>query len=1612
MAEIYDLINEIRDFFLFKNMGDLLLFEGNIRSKIWTIEILTNNLNKIVDKFVQSNFKNIESFFIRHLENHFGNNLKKKKKFCYTLILSLIFFKPKNYYLTLYYNFLKNSTPKNVYEYFLKTKNIFFRKKNILTDQNFINLDQIFLKEKEWIVLLNDILDLNAREINDFKDKMTKNLRKFQKQKLPNLNQRYKNGKYSLTFFLSQCLNKYCERNDLKLKLEKKKKIQQRKISKRSTIVEGLKKDSFDVFKSESEKLKEKNILLKQIKESIKKTNIYRLSSARMMCYIKEIDSLYLSIKNLFKETKEILTIVKRNKINGKVYEDFIKKTDMGTMSFLDRGINLNNKNFKNLQKLLLNKSVEQFKVISCRVKDRITSIKILVKNLKSKIFKENFSLAQNNENRNLEKLQVDLGKIFGNFHLKNSDFIILNTFFQNYDTNNEKEMSLGNVLEKVGGKIIKMVDIVLNELDEYNESSQINNDEDITDPQYYENQINKNIDKINGDILNSERNLEDDKDFEKNINSDNSKIEKNGKNKITEINKDKDSNQNLNFMEEESRKNFKSELENRSFEEKEKSLLIAVSNNNEIKNIDGNVNNNKHHDNEEKDEIIDSDINEKNDNDDRNEMITSKANDNMANDEDKNNLIDSDSDGMNDKKINELIKSDIDENNNEKLIKSDFEEDINELTSNSGKDYYKNKLKESEVISSFQKESSKQRIDSFGVPNDFKVVEGIKNAEEEEKNKNPQNHESKSTQLNSIQKSNLINNLIDKKKNSTEESQFRYSNIRGDSAILKDNIKQSEEIVNGIDEEESDLRKSRISRKSQNSFIEKNRKSVSRNSSLSKSNSYVGIYEKKKKNLKRESKMRLSISGIGNNREKSVLGISNITPKINSEITNLNHDRKKSLNNSSSPMLNIKVNNLEKTENENKLKNSEFGEDFGKTILINTATEKGTFKNVLNSQLDFDPSLTNTKTDGVLNKNEITNSEFGKDFGKTILIQTEQHNVDDKNKKTNNIFLNPNKNEVNDLIHTEINTINSNITNKNEISKIDINKNYDESVIKPGGDDFLRESDTKFLPTNQSIDSYEKSFKKIGLNKKDLLLSMEPDDFENKNNKNILKKIEEESNSHRGTNLSNKIKTENSRSEKINDKNESEIDDDTGLENNKNFENNLGLDKTIDLNNLDDNIQLDNTIQLENDNDLESNNSFKEAAISESEKNSENKIDNENSVKEQIESEKNINDILVESKLKEAPISESEKNSKKKINNEDSVKGKIESEKNIDDTLVESKLAESKIGKRRKTLNDYLNIDIKTLSKVSNMSGIETRKSKIKPKKPSFKFSEIHGITDQKVSNLDKIIEKKKKAELKELGDRNTGMFGNEVEQKNYNSLDEEIKISEPLEGLNHEKKLTNVEDFQDFAQNLDNQNKKEKIMSKQTLKAGQSLLKSNIKLNEGDVGELENLNNRLSDSQQLKKFDDSQNNINENLLPNRVSKISENQSVENNPLITYGNTPLQSGTLIDIENNKESVQSETLIDIEKNKEIVNNKEEEVMNNEDNAKNNSDSDVQYDLNNSNFENSGINEDTDLNKYKGKFKIKRDINSKHGKALAEKTGMKEIGEKSLGKFFKGFFGNK
>ena len=521
MAAIFNLIEEIKSFHLFEQLSNLLIFEKNIRSKLWTREILTNTLNEIISKFLNSNFEKIDYFFEFYLQSLYDNS-NKMKKFCYTLLLSMIYFKKNYNYIELYYKLFKEHSSKSLYTFFKNCKEIIFSMQNV-TNTNFANLDSIYIKDKEWIYILNNNLNLNLKEIKKFKERMQNKVKQAKHNKYDKVLRYCRNNQYSLCFFLKEVCEKFSEIKKLRRKemlMEKfeyededdyeeeddseiEEEYKNRKFRKNKRKLNKAKGSLNTDFMTNDEKLLKKKKIVEEIKGKIKLTNQYKISCIRMISYLDQIDPKFTDIKKLLKKTRDILNTIKKQKIQGKKHENFINRSSTKVMSFLDRGTSLKDNHCKKIMRELLMSNKDQYKMINLRKNEHIPHIKKLIRNLSAKIFSEKFSLFSDKQNKNMENLQRELEKIFGRYNnLKNSDYFILNTVFQNYDSRNNNELSMDNVLDKVSSKLLNMVDNVLGG----EESSEDEEDmiiEDVEEEKKNENDFDiKRSEKIDKNLL------------------------------------------------------------------------------------------------------------------------------------------------------------------------------------------------------------------------------------------------------------------------------------------------------------------------------------------------------------------------------------------------------------------------------------------------------------------------------------------------------------------------------------------------------------------------------------------------------------------------------------------------------------------------------------------------------------------------------------------------------------------------------------------------------------------------------------------------------------------------------------------------------------------------------------------------------------------------------------------------------------------------------------------------------------------------------------------------------------------------------------------------------
>jgi hypothetical protein len=194
MATINDLIHNVQLFVPFKEIIPMLLdFVADVKGKLWTVEILTKNLNDIVQEFAESQTPVIQTFFKAYLAKLHGENTLKSQKFCFTLLMSLLMYKERTDYLRLYYELFTTESDLEVYLFFNECRRSCLNIMQI-TEQKFTNLDGVYMTNKQWQIVINQCLNYSIDQIKDFEQDMQKEVMRLKHEKTEKITKYCRSG--------------------------------------------------------------------------------------------------------------------------------------------------------------------------------------------------------------------------------------------------------------------------------------------------------------------------------------------------------------------------------------------------------------------------------------------------------------------------------------------------------------------------------------------------------------------------------------------------------------------------------------------------------------------------------------------------------------------------------------------------------------------------------------------------------------------------------------------------------------------------------------------------------------------------------------------------------------------------------------------------------------------------------------------------------------------------------------------------------------------------------------------------------------------------------------------------------------------------------------------------------------------------------------------------------------------------------------------------------------------------------------------------------------------------------------------------------------------------
>lgn len=185
--------------------------------------------------------------------------------------------------------------------------------------------------------------------------------------------------------------------------------------------------------------------------------NQLRSNSSKLLAYLAELDPLQEEIKAKVNETQLRLRRLAEQDLSEARKDAFHEHVDHQLLGFLQAGSQIKVKNFSIAQAELMKRDRERTAGLSVRVLDSQPAVKRLVRNLRARVLSKEF--LELGAVRGPEDLKRELERVFAQFPKPESeDFLIVDTIYKNLNTNNQNEILVQDLLEKVSGDLERLV--------------------------------------------------------------------------------------------------------------------------------------------------------------------------------------------------------------------------------------------------------------------------------------------------------------------------------------------------------------------------------------------------------------------------------------------------------------------------------------------------------------------------------------------------------------------------------------------------------------------------------------------------------------------------------------------------------------------------------------------------------------------------------------------------------------------------------------------------------------------------------------------------------------------------------------------------------------------------------------------------------------------------------------------------------------------------------------------------------------------------------------------------------------------------------------------------
>lgn len=463
MATIDDLVEDLLSFKPFGEVrDDLLAFPHSARNQLWTVEMLTSNLNHLIEDFLDSNFSSIDVFYAKWGLARQGTQ-PKFRVYSYTMILSLRHFRREYRYIQLYFDLMSQHVGYEVYEFFTRVRSISFEV-TFSQASRFVNLDDLFLSERNWSLLASECLGFDVGQLAVLRVELRRAAHVLSQRKGESLSNHSRGGQYSLTFLLREFVGRFTA-----VEQQKGAEVSEELRQLSRQLLEEQAQASIVSFRpaagearDEEAKAAEREVLLKETQSLLQRKHRLRDATTTLLAFLSETDPIFEEARGRLLEARRTLQRARKLRADPEALAGLL---DNRALAWLERGGGLACRSFAEAMR-----SAGAARALTPGVRELVEEergpVRRRLAGLRAKIFDPKFRLAAQRGASGAEEMGRRLNEVFARFqNLSNEDLVLLDTVFHNYDSHNNR-FEVDTILQNVSQKLFERSQLAAEALD------------------------------------------------------------------------------------------------------------------------------------------------------------------------------------------------------------------------------------------------------------------------------------------------------------------------------------------------------------------------------------------------------------------------------------------------------------------------------------------------------------------------------------------------------------------------------------------------------------------------------------------------------------------------------------------------------------------------------------------------------------------------------------------------------------------------------------------------------------------------------------------------------------------------------------------------------------------------------------------------------------------------------------------------------------------------------------------------------------------------------------------------------------------------------------------